>query len=430
MTNNLTLKPNLSRRAQILSFIMIIIIGVISNYIYCLAVYVGPLHDAHGWSMNLIVTTYSLSMLCELPAFLVGGMLINKFGMKKILTICGVLYGLSILVSGLATNVFVFIMSQGIMGALSMYGIFIATLSLINVLYPDRKGLVMGVLYGSQAAGGALMAPLANYFIGTFDVSMALILQGIIFTVIMFVCCLLVSDPTKGDKELQARIQQETEETEAAEAVAGKAENELPVMGWKKAFTHPAFWLMFISTIAIQMIGNVLITDISYLAENIYGVNETESAWVVSAFSIGAGIGGIVIGFISDKIGPYKTTFLLGIFDGIVLAILAAAGAGSFMLFAVICIVQGFTYNGMTALNPIMMTDSYLAKDLGTIMGVMGLSYLVVGVAGPQLGLEVAFVPMLGICAVLSIIGGFMVRIAKSSLNKYYKSVNSGCVIR
>ena len=38
MTDNLTLKPNLSRRAQILSFIMIIIIGVISNYIYCLAV--------------------------------------------------------------------------------------------------------------------------------------------------------------------------------------------------------------------------------------------------------------------------------------------------------------------------------------------------------------------------------------------------------
>lgn len=91
------------------------------------------------------------------------------------------------------------------------------------MLYPDRKGLVMGVLYGSQAAGGALMAPLANYFIGTFNVSMALILQGIIFTVIMFVCCLLVSDPTKGDKELQARIQQETEEAEAAEAVCRKS---------------------------------------------------------------------------------------------------------------------------------------------------------------------------------------------------------------
>ena len=52
MTDNPTLKPNLSRRAQILSFIMIIIIGVISNYIYCLAVYVDRLHGAHGWSMD------------------------------------------------------------------------------------------------------------------------------------------------------------------------------------------------------------------------------------------------------------------------------------------------------------------------------------------------------------------------------------------
>ena len=430
MTDSLTLKPQLSKRAQILSFIMIIIIGVISNYIYCLAVYVGPLHETHGWSMNLIVTTYSLSMFCELPAFLVGGLLINRFGIKKVLTTCGVLYGLSILVSGMATNVFVFIISQGIMGALSMYGIFIATLSLINILFPGHKGLVMGILYGSQAAGGALMAPLANYFIGAFDVSMALILQGIIFTVIMFVCCLLVSDPTKGNKELQAQIQQEAEAAEAAEATAGKSEAELPTMGWKKAFVHPAFWLAFISIIAIQMIGNVLITDISYLAESNYGVNEVEGAWVVSAFNIGAGIGGIVIGLISDKIGPYKTTFLLGIFDGIVLAVLAAAGAKSFMLFAVICIVQGFTYNGMTTLNPIMMTDSYLAKDLGTVMGVMGLAYVIVGIAGPQLGLEVAFVPMLGICAVLSIVGGFMAKAAGSSLNRYYKSIESKCIIR
>ena len=427
MTDNLTLKPKLSRRAQILSFIMIIIIGVVSNYIYCLAVYVGPLNEAHGWS---IVATYSVAMFCGCPAFLIGGALINKFGMKKILTICGVLYGLSILVSGLATNVYVFILSQGVMGALSMYGIFIATLSLINVLYPDRKGLVMGVLYGSQAAGASLMAPIANYFIATFNVGMALVLQGIIFTILMLVCCLLVSDPTKGDKEMQARIQQEADEAEAAEAVAGKAENELPTIGWKKAFTHPAFWLMFISVIAIQMIGNVLITDIPYIAESTYGAGETESAWVVSAFGIGSGIGGIVIGFISDKIGSYRTTCLLGIFDGVVLAILAAAGAKSFMLFAVICVIQGFTYNGITTLNPIMMTDSYKARDLGTVIGIMSISGILVSIVGPQLGLSVPFVPMLGICAVLSVIGGLLAVAAKKSLNSYYKSIDSHCVIR
>ena len=422
----ITIRPNLSRGAQILSLIMIIIVGVISNYIYVLSVYVGPLNEAHGWSMNMIVATYSMSMFCEFPAFLFGGIFINKFGMKKVLTVCGVMYGLAILLSGLATNVIVFIITQGIMGALAMYGVFIATLSIINVLYPERKGLVMGILYGSQAAGGALMAPLANFFIETFNVSMALIWQGVIFTIIMFICCMLVSDPTKGDRRLQAEV----EKTEAEEAVAGKSENQLPTMRWKKAFTHPAFYLVFLSIIAIQMIGNVLITDISYLAEGIYDVSAAESAWVVSAFSIGAGIGGIVIGFISDKIGPYKTTFLLGIFDGIVLAVMAAVGNHSFMLFAVICIVQGFTYNGMTTLNPIMMTDGYSAKDLGTVMGFMGISYMIVGLIGPQLGLSVPFVPMLAICAVLSIIGGIMAKVAAATLNKYYRSIDSKCVVK
>ena len=426
----ITIRPNLSRGAQILSLIMIIIVGVISNYIYVLSVYVGPLNEAHGWSMNMIVATYSMSMFCEFPAFLFGGIFINKFGMKKVLTVCGVMYGLAILLSGLATNVIVFIITQGIMGALAMYGVFIATLSIINVLYPERKGLVMGILYGSQAAGGALMAPLANFFIETFNVSMALIWQGVIFTIIMFICCMLVSDPTKGDRNLQARIQEEVEDAEAEAAVAGKTNEQLPTMGWKKALTHPALWLVFLSIIAIQMIGNVLITNIPYLAEGNYGVSAAESAWVVSAFSIGAGIGGIVVGFVSDKIGPYKTTFLLGIFDGIVLAILAAFGAESFILFAIICIVQGATYNGITTLNPIMVTDSYLAKDIGTVMAFTGLAIIIVGVIGPQMGLSLPFIPMLVVCAGLSIVGGILAKVAAATLNKYYRSIDSKCVVK
>ena len=428
--DNLTIKYELSKSKKILSLIMIIIVGVISNYIYALSVYVGPLNEAHGWSMNMIVMTYSMAMFCTFPAFLVGGMLINKFGMKAVLTVSGVLYGLAILVSGLATNVFVFIISQGIVGALAMYGIFIATLSIINVLYPNRKGLVMGVLYGSQAAGAGAMAPIANYFIMTFSVSTALILQGIIFTVIMFICCILVADPTKGDKALQAKIQEEADKAEAEEAMAGKTAEQLPTMRWKKALTHPGFWLFFISVIFIQLIGNVLITNIPYLAEGTYGVGPVESAWVVSAFSVSAGIGGIVVGFLSDKIGPYRTTVYLGIFDGIVLFILALIGAENFMLFAVICIIQGFTYNGITTLNPIIATDTYASRDLGTMMAFSAIATAIVGIAGPQFGLEVPFVPMIAISAVLSILGGIMAGAAKKFFNKYYRETGSKCVVR
>lgn len=418
MSETITLKPNISKPAQIVSLIMILIVGVISNYIYVLSVYVGPLNEAHGWSMNSIVLTYSMAMFCECPAFIVGGWLSNKFGMKKMLIVSGALYGLAILFSGMTSSIVVFIICQGIIGSLAMYGVFICTLALINVLYPERKGLVMGLLYGSQAAGAAAMAPLAVFFIEHFNVSMALILQGVIFTIVMVICCLLVTDPTKGNKELAEKIQEEAEAAEAEEAL--KKTGKKPTMGWKIALRQPAFWLLFVSIIMIQLIGNVLVTDVSILAESVYGVTAAKAAFLVSVFTISAGVGGVVVGFVSDKIGPYKTTMILGVADGILLGILAITGAGSYMAFAVIVTIQGFTYNGITTLNPVMMTDSYRDKDIGTTMGLMGIAIIIVGIIGPQLGLSVPFIPMLIVCAVLSIIGGVLALVARNSLNRYY----------
>lgn len=428
MSEAMAIKPQLSKRQLVVTFIMIMLIGIFSNYIYCLAVYVGPLHDQHGWSMNTIVLAYSVAMFCEIPTYIIGGGLSNKFGMKKVLVACGILYGLAILGSGLASSVIMFIITQGVIGSLTMYGIYVCTLAIINATFPDKKGLTIGLLYGLQAAGGAFIAPLANLFIEKFDASMALVWQGIIFTIIMFVCCMLVTDPTKGDKEMMAKIQEDAEAAELAEALEGKA--ELPTMRWTKALRHPAIWILFTSVILIQMFGNVLCTDISEIAKSAYGVSAANAAWVVTAFAIGCGVGGTVVGIISDKIGPYRTTFWLGIVDGVLLLLLAIIGVHSFMMYAIICIIQGFTYNGMTALNPIMITDAYAAKDMGIMLSVIAVAYAIVGTIGPQLGLSVPFIPMLIICAVCSIVGGYLSSFARKSMVKYYESIDSKCVVR
>lgn len=422
--------PKISKGTAILSTVMLLIVGVISNYIYTLAVYVEPLSSAHGWSPNSIVMAYSMAMVCEIPAFLVGGWCCSKYGTKKVLTISGVLYGLAILGSGLVKSVTMFIFFQGIIGSLAMYGVFIATIALVNVLFPERKGLVMGLFYGSQACGSVVFAPIAYICIDHFNVSIALVLQGILFTVIMFVCCMLVKDPTGGNKEEMARLQAEAEAAEAEAAMAGKAEDERPTMGWKKAFCHPGFWMFFFSIIALQLIGNVLLTDMSIIATTQYGVSEADGAWIVSAFSIGAGIGGVLIGMMSDKIGPYQTSFWLGLVDGVLLLLLALLGGDNFLFYGIIVVIQGFTYNGITTLNPLMVTDTYASKDLGVIMSGSGVAIMIVGFAGPQLGLMMPFVPMVMICAVLSVIGGFLAKMSAKSFNKYYEGIGSKCKVR
>lgn len=427
---NSTIQLNVPKSKKGLSLACIIAMELCVCSIYAITVFVGPLNEAYGWSPNKIVLAYTLTMFCELPAFLVGGWLMGRFGIKKVQVTSGVIYGVAIIISGLTSNVMMFAVMQGVMAGLALYGVYICNVALINSLFPKNKGLVMGIMFGAQGVGSIFISPLLAFCIQSFPIKSVLVGEGTVFTIVLLVATLLVYDPTKGDRELQAKIQKAADEAEMAEAIKGRGENVLPTMGWKKAFTHPAFWMTFISIITIQMIGNVLVTDIAPLCSKVYEVGEMDSAWVVSAFGIGAGLGGIVIGFISDKIGPYRTTFLLGIVDGILLGLFAVIGAKSFMAFAVICVVQGFTYNGMTTLNPIMVTDSYSVKDMGTVLGVLGLSYSIVGAIGPQLGLSMPFIPMIMACAVLSIIGGFLAKGAQSSLNRYYRAEGSECVVR
>lgn len=405
-----------SKARLVLSLIFILIIGIISNYIYVLAVYVGPLSEFRGWSANSIVLAYSMAMFVGIPVFMIGQVVSNKFGMKRTLVASGVIYGLAILLSGLVENVWLFVACQGVIGSIGMYGILICTIQIVNVLFPTRKGLVIGLLYGSQAAGAAALAPIATVFIAHFNVSLALILQGALFTVILFVCCALILDPTKDGV--------------SAEEAEEEVDMNRPSMTWRHMLKHPGFYLMCLSIFSIQMIGNVLIADAAYLAEGVYQATPAQSAYGVSLFSLAGGVGGVVVGFASDKIGPYKTTAILGVLDGILLAVLAVVGAESFTVFLVILTIQGFTYNGITTLNPVMSTDAFGQKDLGICIGFMSVSTMAVGFAGPQLGLSVPFVPMVAICAVLSIIGGVLVVFAKNTFNSYYRKIGSNVVLK
>lgn len=425
---NLNFKVPLSKK--VISLIMIVFIEICINVIYTIAVYVGPLSELHGWSPNLIVLTYTVCMFMEPPAYLIGGWMMNVMGVRKAQVLAGIIYGLAITMSGLTSNVYVFIVCQGVMCGLTLIIVYLCNIARINALFRGNKGLAMGIMYGASGVGGVFMAPLLAYFFQIATVSTVLVWEGIIFAAVLVFATLMIYDPTKGNKELQAKIQEEADAEEVAEAIAGKGENALPTMRWKKALTHPGIWCLFLCIISIQMIGNVLVSDIAILSETVYKISEMDSAWVVSGFSAGAAIGAVLVGAIADKLGPYKTTFILGMFNGVLLLLFAVFGTKSFMAFAILCIIQGATYNGITTLNPVMITDSYSVKDMGVMLALMGLSFGVVALIGPQLGLSLPFVPMLIVCAVFSIIGGFLAKAACGTINKYYRKEGSECVVK
>lgn len=419
-----------TKKQALASFLMIILIGAITCFIYVLSVYVGPLNREFGWSKNLLVLAYSLNLFCEIPAYLIGGWAFNKFGIKRFIMFSGILYGLSVLFGGVIHNIYVYLILLGIMAGMGYLFVYIASIALINAMFPTKKGTVIGIMYGAQTAGAVALAPMAAWSIKAFGASLSLVIQGALFTIVLVLATLLITDPSHGDREAFAKAQEEAEAEEQAESLKGKADNELPTLRWKQALKNGGIWYLFFSICLIQIIGNLITSDGVVLAEDVYHVDSMTSAWMASAFGVGGAVGGVVVGVLSDMFGPFITTFWLGIIDGVLLAAMAVAGTNSYMFFLIFCVIQGFTYNGMTAINPIMCTDAFDIKDLGVMMSVVGVGYVVSGVIGPQLGLSAPFIPMLIICAVTSIIGGFFSRLAARSFNKYYQGIGSSCKVR
>lgn len=392
---------------KIKCFIALIFITMVCGYIYCLAAYVSPLSEARGWAPEQIVLAYSVAMITVSPAFVIAGIVSQKFGIKKIMLIGGLTYGACIFLSGLVTSVLLFIILQGVVCAMAMYMTFLCSISVINMVFPNKKGTMVGLLYGINTAGVAVISPVVTALAAHFSIGAALMLQGGGIMIIMLIGVLLIQIP--------GNVDQANEDEEDVAAADNGAD-----MNWKQMIKHPSFYLLFITIVFVMMIGNVLASDAAYIAENNLGTDSVKSAFIVSVFNIGACVGGIIIGIIADKIGPFKTTAYTAVFNAVVLVIVALAGLSSYTVFAAAVAVMGLTYNGMSALNAVMITEGYGARNLGVNMGILGISIMIAGIIGPQLGLALPAAMVFIVCAVLSILGAVSVLGAVKSLNRHY----------
>jgi OFA family oxalate/formate antiporter-like MFS transporter len=102
-------------------------------------------------------------------------------------------------------------------------------------------------------------------------------------------------------------------------------------------------------------------------------------------FSLANGIGRIVWGMLSDKLGRKTSIVIMTATQG-VLVILFTYMAGSEMLLYLGATLIGFNFGGNFALFPTITADTFGAKNVGQNYPFIFLAYGVGGILGPILG--------------------------------------------
>ncbi len=258
--------------------------------------------------------------------------------------------------------------------------------------FPDKKGMIAGLGVAGFGFGATLWVKLAGSWFGGLlntteifglpGVQSVFVIYGIVFLVTVLIGSIFMVDPPKGYKPAGWQPPATTDT-----GAAGTLD-----MTSGQMLKTPQYYMLVAMFTGSALAGLMVIYCI-----RLFGVDalqasgattDTAAAGVIAGtamawYAILNGLGRIVWGTVSDKIGRKCSLFLMCLFQGIIMLAFLKMGGTKMGLIVGACII-GFNFGGNFALFPTATADFFGSKNLGPNYGWVFLAYGVAGIAGPQ----------------------------------------------
>ncbi|MBT3376895.1 MAG: OFA family MFS transporter [Lentisphaerae bacterium] len=259
--------------------------------------------------------------------------------------------------------------------------------------FPDKKGMIAGLGVAGFGFGATLWVKLAGSWFGGLlnttalfglpGVQSVFVIYGIIFLVVVLIGSTVMVDPPEGYKP---------EGWEPPAPTSGGGAVGTIEMTSREMLRTPQYFMLLFMFIGSALAGLMVIYCI-----RLFGIDALQASGVAADaktagmmagtamawYAILNGLGRIIWGMASDKIGRKLALFLMCLIQGIVMMAFLKMGGSQAGLIAGACII-GFNFGGNFALFPTATADFFGAKNLGPNYGWVFLAYGVAGIAGPQ----------------------------------------------
>ena len=142
--------------------------------------------DAWGWSQADKSLPYAISCLVISVAMVFAGQLQDKLGPRLVATIGGILVGMGMILAGFTTTALGYIIGFGFLtGAGIAFAYASATPPAVKWFPAAQTGMIVGIVVSGFGLAPVYAAPLMNWLIGQFGLSMAVTVLGIAFMVVV-----------------------------------------------------------------------------------------------------------------------------------------------------------------------------------------------------------------------------------------------------
>lgn len=345
--------------------------GVLMNLalgsLYAWSVFVAPLEKEFGWKRAETSLVFTIAVVTFAITFIFGGRLQDRRGPKLAAFIGAVLVSLGFFLTSFTTSLtFLYLVFGVIVGAGNGFG-YATPIPVASKWFPDKRGLVVGLMVGGYGAGSAIIGPLANNLIASIGWRTTFQILGVAFLAMGMAGTLLMANPPAGYKPEGW--------TPPPSAAARRDFTTAEVL------RTPQFYLLWIAYCLGTTAGLMTISQLVPMARN-SGLSAPAAALALTMGAFGNAGGRILSGWLSDSLGRLTTLRVMVLVSAMAMPLLFAVRE-EVTLFYLLVIVVYWCYGTQLSVFASTTADFYGTRNLGMNYGALFTAWGAAGILGP-----------------------------------------------
>jgi len=366
-----------------------ILIQLCLGAIYAWSVFTPELTEA-GWTKEQTQWVFAAGLAFFAIVMVIAGRMLPKVGPRALAMSGGIVLGAGYLLAGL-TGGKSFILTLLLVGVVGGSGIglgYVVPIAVGMRWFPDKKGLITGLAVAGFGFGAMLWVKLAGawgHLIESMGLGATFSIYGIAFAALVIIGGIWMKFPPDG---WQPKGYKPPEAKAGSAPAAGTVDFTSGEMLSTVQYFLILLTFVFSAGAGLMSIGLMKLFPMQALMSG--GMEKAAASAAAGTamavfFSLANGIGRIVWGTLSDKLGAKLSVIIMCATQG-VLVILFQWMAGSTGLLYLGATLIGFNFGGNFALFPVTTAGTFGAKNIGQNYPWVFLAYGIGGIAGPIMG--------------------------------------------
>jgi len=166
--------------------------------LYAWSVFVLPLEQEFHWTRSQTSWVYTIAVVVFASSFVLAGRIQDRRGPRPCALAGAILVSVGFFAASFTTSLWFLYAAFGlIVGAGNGFG-YATPMPVASKWFPDRRGLVVGLMVGGYGAGSAIFGPVATRLITSVGWRPTFRLLGVVFLVMGLVGAWLLENPPEG----------------------------------------------------------------------------------------------------------------------------------------------------------------------------------------------------------------------------------------